>query len=232
MTNKIIVSLTSTKARIGTLSWTLDSIYAQTLQPSEVRLYAESAVVEQEGLRAYPSLRCIATEDRGPITKISAIGDPDLDDDALVVTIDDDIVYHPCWLETLVAGARENPGAAVGFSGWDVRLFLEDPINGTYWWPADPGERDVIEGWAGVAYRKSFLDVAIIMAPPPPLFRHVDDVWISWQLHRKGTSRVTLVNPPCGIVSGRPGALPGLSSRPDFIKLNRDAVVASFGSQT
>lgn len=104
--DKVIISMTSIKSRIGTLNWTLDSIYAQTLQPTEVRLYAEPEVVEHDGLISYPSLRRIATEDRGPITKISAIGDPDLGDDDIIITIDDDIVYHPIWLETLVAGAR------------------------------------------------------------------------------------------------------------------------------
>jgi hypothetical protein len=65
---------------------------------------------------------------------------------------------------------------------------------------------------------------------PPDLFRFVDDVWISWQLQRKGTPRLVL--PHQGpIVRGPPAALPGLCNRPDFVKLNRDAAVAAFGSQ-
>src|SRR5262245_46645576 len=67
------------------------------------------------------------------------------------------------------------------------------------------------------------------MAAPPALFQYVDDVWISWQMQRKGTPRVTLPL-PAGLVSGHPEALPGLCHRLDFVKLNRDAVVASFGT--
>ena len=227
--NKIIISMTSIERRAGTLRWTLDSLFAQTLKPTEVRLYAEPVVLNDHGLDPYPDLRRFSTEDRGSVTKISAIADPQLDDHDLIVTVDDDVVYDPRWLATLVDGVDANPGAAVGFSGWNVSSFLEDPVNGSYFWPRDTGPRDVLEGWAGVAYRKSFLDVRAVLSPPP-LFRYVDDVWISWQLQRQKTPRITI---PKGdlVFKGTPVNLPGLHNRPDFVSHNRTASVVSFGSQ-
>jgi hypothetical protein len=50
--NKIIISLTSIASRRGALHWTLDSLHAQTLAPTEIRLYVHR-VHERNGWVGY-----------------------------------------------------------------------------------------------------------------------------------------------------------------------------------
>lgn len=208
--------MTSVPARNGTLGPTVDSLHAQTVPPDEIRLYIESNCTEVDGVHI------VRTEDRGPITKLSAIADRAVSDDALIVTVDDDIVYAPQWLETLLFAAKATPLCAIGYAGWNVADFLRDPSAGTYLW-AKPGPCDVLEGWAGIVYRKSFFDSSVFA--PPPEFRFVDDVWIAGHLRRRGIAR-RLIRPR--LAQERPGALPGLHNRPDFLALNRQAAISLF----
>jgi hypothetical protein len=213
---QVIVSMTSIPARNGRLASTLASLQSQTRLPDEIRLYLGP------GCALVADVTCVDVEDRGPITKLSAVVDPEIPDDALIVTVDDDILYEPTWLETLVAAAEASPGAVVGRSGWLVADFLRSEHHGYFIW-AQEDTCDVLEGWAGVAYRKSFFDGSVL--EPPPEFRLVDDVWISGYLYRRGIER-RIVRPPMAIPD--PKGLPGLHNRSDFVKLNRKAARIAF----
>lgn len=213
---KVIVSMTSIPARNGRLTPTFASLRSQTRLPDEVRLYLGP------GCAPVSDATCVFVEDRGPVTKLMAAVDPAVPVDALIVTVDDDILYEPTWLETLVAAAEASPSAAVGRAGWMVADFLHSEHHGYFIW-AQEDTCDVLEGWAGVAYRKNFFDETIV--EPPPEFRLVDDVWISGRLHRSGIER-RLVRPVMAVPD--PKGLPGLHNRSDFVKLNRKAARLAF----
>lgn len=222
MTPPIILSFTSTPRRNGRLEPTLASIAAQQRRPDEVHAYLPTTCAPLPVVPGLTIIRHDVIDDRGPIMKISAVVDPMIPADALVVTIDDDILYEPTWLATLIAAAEAMPDAVVGRSGWDASSFCSDPIHGFYVWAT--GDRcDVVEGWSGVVYRKAFFD-ATILDPPPP-FRFVDDVWISGQLHRRQIPR-RLVRPT--LARERPDNDRGLHNRPDFVALNRRATILAF----
>ena len=115
------------------------------------------------GCERAPGAHNIEVADLGPVTKLSAVADPDLPDDAIIVTCDDDQIYRPEWLATLVDAAERDPGSALGLSGWNVAGFLRDPARGRHVWMRAPC-RDVLEGFAGVAYRKSFFNCTVCTA--------------------------------------------------------------------
>jgi hypothetical protein len=203
--------MTSTSARNGLRDQTIASLKAQTIQPDDIRLYADVDVVET----GIPLVRVL---DRGPLTKLSAIADPSVHADDLIVTVDDDIIYERRWLETLLVATEDAPSVVVGRSGWNVADFLRDEHWGFYIWVSQDGHCDVVEGWAGVAYRKSFFNVDVL--DPPSEFKLVDDVWISGYLNKRGIAR-RIVTPQ--MAAERPGNTPGLHNRPDFLKINRRA---------
>lgn len=223
----VIVSMTTIPQRNGTLGRTLASLKAQTYRPTEVRLYAPSLV---DVSYIDDDTRVIRVSDLGPVTKAYALTDPKLPPDAIVVTVDDDIVYQPDWLAVLVAGAEAYQHCAVGMSGWTIAQLVR---NGQYQFVRAPGACDVLEGWAGVAYRKKFFGGANglgLFEPghllfPPPEAKYVDDVWISHLLDRRGIPRRVIHAPMATDVEKKPG----LHHRPDFREMNRVAAGKLFG---
>jgi hypothetical protein len=234
---RVIVSMTSTPARNGTRHHTLDSLVHQTRVPDSIRVYGSEDIFTTDEFLPYVKLLDLTeTEDRGPVTKLSVLEDQDITDDDLIVTVDDDIVYQPRWLETLVAGAEAHPDEAVGFSGWNAYGFIEAERNGwreggDYIWAEVPGPCDVLEGWSGIAYRKKFFWIDPVMGTasvlnPLPDFKLVDDVWIAYHLHRRGIGRATIHH---RMSMERPDNLPGLHNRADFKAINRRAALIAFG---
>ena len=117
----VVLSMTTTPARNGTLGPTLYSLRMQSLSRGDLGL---------PWLWIYASKECdvpreywVPSHDYGPVTKIAAVIDSTIPDDAIVVTVDDDIIYERTWLEQLVAAAETFPACAVGFSGWHVQPF-------------------------------------------------------------------------------------------------------------
>jgi hypothetical protein len=222
MAYHVVISMTSIPARAGTLGPTLASLRAQTRPPDEIRLYVGDDVPcppELDRGCVYP------LGDHGPVTKISAVL-MTLPANAIVVTVDDDQIYQPAWLKTLLVGVAAHPEAAVGMAGWNVKGFLADPVSGTYHWARPNTKCDVLEGFAGVAYRPKWFTADIL--DPPEEFRWVDDVWISSYLRRRRVPRYVVHTPMCEHQS--PDVkLPGIHNRPDFVELNRRASILGFG---
>lgn len=242
--SRVIVSMTSIPARNGRRQATFESLLKQSTLPDEIRVFVDPVMLTDPELLSYAErtrawskgkIIPIPTRDRGPVTKLSVLLDPKIQNDDLLVTVDDDIIYEPRWLDTLIQGATKHPDYAVGFCGWNASGFLEahrdkQAHGGTYVWPSVPGPCDVLEGWAGVCYRKGFFEFGSdgfpLVLAPLPMFRLVDDVWISWQLHRKRVPRAMIHFR----MSYEPSnALPGLHHREDFVDLNRQAAIVAFG---
>lgn len=214
--SRIVVSLTTTPVRAMRLTPTMESLLAQTRKPDEIRLHLgrDCMTVQYAGVR---TRRC---HDYGPLTKLLPAIDYTLEPDAIIVTADDDMVYEPEWLAILLAYAENDPSAAVGMSGWNIARLI---AGGTYEWVRGYDAADVLEGFAGVAYRRDFFGVDLFEAPGD--FRRVDDVWISSYLARKGIGRLVVHGPICRDHLRDPG---GLHARPDFVSLNREAARLGF----
>lgn len=242
--SQVIISMTSIPSRNGTLSPTLLSLVNQSRKPDQIRIYltegcerprAEAVWYWDE--MKYPSNKrgvddltpqIFWTTDHGPLTKLSAAVDPSVPGDALIVTVDDDIIYDSNWLEVLTDAAKAMPDEALGFSGWNAWSFLNDPDGGHYVWATLYDACDVIEGWSGAAYRKRWFGADLFTAPET--FRYVDDVWISGYLHKRGIKRRVIRQPMC---HPKPALeqLVGLHDRSDFVELNRQAARIAFANR-
>lgn len=215
--------MTSIPARNGTLGPTLESLKAQTLQPDEIRLYIDVFCKDPQIV----DVDVWRSTDRGPLTKLLAVTDARLPSDAIIVTVDDDVIYEPTWLETLTHAAIEQPDAAIGMSGWCAFDFFQRGKSGSYAWPKElPATVDVLEGWAGVVYRKRFFDLNLWAYPQE--FRYVDDVWIGSYLAHRGIVRRVIRTPMAKPIEHN---LDALHKRPDFVDLNRRAVLKGFDDE-
>lgn len=223
---RVVVSMTTIPGRERSLRAAVASLLAQTRPPDQIRLYASRA----RPLPMYlgPYVDVIPCDDIGPLTKLSAAVDRELAGDDLIVTVDDDIVYEPSWLETLIAAADEHPGEAVGMSGWNVHRMLSSS-HGGYEFVRPPARCDVLEGWSGAAYRRRFFDAHVLYPYAPELFRCVDDVWISGYLEARGIGRRVVCKP---LAHEFDRTQLGLHNRSDFRELNRRAVLAAFTKVT
>lgn len=84
-----------------------------------------------EWVRLHPHVRVLRLDqDYGPASKLVAglqFAQAEADDTSVVVvTVDDDIVYLPGMLDTLVQRARGNPGCALGYRGFTLAGDGED----------------------------------------------------------------------------------------------------------
>lgn len=185
----IIVSCTSTRARLGLLRRSLPSLLEQTRTPDLLLVHlARSEFTDvSEALGLVPELagvshaRVSLVDDVGPYTKLL----PALDQAAhrdLIITVDDDVSYDRRLVAGLVETAREFRRAICcararrirrtvfgGFMNYDSWHPVETPTFATDLLPLGVG---------GVAYRRDLLDHDMLVDPAA---RHVaptaDDLW-------------------------------------------------------
>jgi hypothetical protein len=196
----VIVTLTTLPSRIDRIDLTLKSLLRQTVSPAAIRLNVpitsrRLAVAYQipDWLRELHSIRIERCDDLGPSTKlIPTLLDADPDQRLLVV--DDDRVYHPYFVEQMVALADAHPDVAIAGSGWDAPADLIDrPTTLTATLLGRPPapikctrvrghhDVDVMQGLSGYLVKPKFFDREALTdystAPGAAFF--VDDVWIS-----------------------------------------------------
>jgi hypothetical protein len=193
---RLVVSLTTTPRRARNLAGVLSSLLDQTEPPDRLILALPR---ESRSGERYPPARdlklpagvdIVPCRDEGPATKL--LPALELEPGALVVAVDDDVIYPRSLLATLLREHRLRPQAAIGFRG--VRLtpgvaFDEldhvfatgvraatqvDVLFGTWGYLVPPGALGP-EVWR--------LDAA------PEALRWVDDIWFSGHMARRGVER-------------------------------------------
>jgi hypothetical protein len=193
---RLVVSLTTTPRRARNLAGVLSSLLDQTEPPDRLilALPRESRAGERyppaRDLKLPAGVDIVPCRDEGPATKL--LPALELEPDALVVAVDDDVIYPRSLLATLLREHRLRPQAAIGFRG--VRLthgvaFDEldhvfatgvraatqvDVLFGTWGYLVPPGALGP-EVWR--------LDAA------PEALRWVDDIWFSGHMARRGVER-------------------------------------------
>lgn len=200
-TTKVIVSMTTIPSRWELLQKALDSIGKQRLMPDRI-LVCVPEVSRREGTpyvipEWLADARAVGIEvirtpqDYGPATKLVGCFPEVSDPDTIIVNVDDDSEYDSHLIEKLVDRALRYPKAAIGFSGINVgRLMRDGEYDLVYEQfgrrPQDPTPTNVIEAYAGVAYRRGFFgdDIHDREGFPPEAF-FVDDFWFAGYLARK-----------------------------------------------
>lgn len=193
---RIVVTLTTIPARARSLGPVLRSLIDQS-QPAD-RIVLALPDTSRKGER-YPTAGDIALppgvdvldcEDEGPATKLLPVllAEPD----AVLVVVDDDVIYPRNFIETLLREHRLRPGAALGYRGVRIETGTSFPAldhvlaTGI----AAAMQVDVLFGTWGYLLPPGSLgpDVHDLDSAPHGM-RFVDDVWISGHLARAGVAR-------------------------------------------
>lgn len=157
---RAIISLASTSLRLShELPPTLWSLLRQSSPPLQIRLHLpKEEEVEIKGrmergelseVFGHDKVRLVWAEDEGPATKflgtvrdlLERAGQDERLLEQEVVVVDDDHVYSPELVQTLLDAHERRPGAAVGMRGWRVREDLRWGVEWKQYW------RHVVQGW-------------------------------------------------------------------------------------
>ena len=236
------VSLTAISGRLDLLPAVLESLRRQTLRPARVHLHlSEAPHLLDEGIAPdHPRLRALAddpwiqihwVDNLGPYRKIAPYlashpaGTPGLnggdghergdgDEDDRFITIDDDTIYPPRFVEYLVR-QHERHGCIVAHRGRRMRLADEAGFLPYAQWHDGlhaPRLANLPTGQSGVLYRRRYfprdleLEAAMALAPTH------DDLWLRLLTARQGIPAVILQ--PNAAARTEELAFPRASERP------------------
>lgn len=124
---RVVASLTTMPDRYHKIPATLRSLHAQTTKLDAI--YLSVPKVSRRLNIPYPPLSdevkelCTVVEciDYGPITKIAGGLLSESDADTVIITFDDDMIYPPTIVETLLRHHNKYPNSALGSSGMLLR---------------------------------------------------------------------------------------------------------------
>eukprot|EP00961_Rhodomonas_salina_P067550 907331-Rhodomonas_salina.2 len=125
----VVVSVTTVPDRVDSLGPTLESLLQQTRRvqivvaiPHTSKRFPERAYTVPQWLQEIAGVRVVRGTDWGPATKLFApLELMQNATDNIIITVDDDTVYHPQMVENLLAYAEEFPDAVLAHAGH--RLF-------------------------------------------------------------------------------------------------------------
>lgn len=204
----IVVGLSTTPYRIGRIFTTLPHIIDQNIHIDKIYLQIPYVFkrdnieyIVPDWLYKMDGITIIRTEDYGPATKLLGIlKNVELDEDSIIVTLDDDIKYKSNTVLHLAYAALKNPNKAIGISGTDiyqeneVRVY-HDKILGLKTRYNSNTDVAILQGYAGIAYRKHFFDESIYdIVKLPEFCIQSDDIYISFNLAKRGITRRSLSN--------------------------------------
>ena len=198
--SEVIVSLSTIPSRINLIRPTLESLISQSFSsflifvvvpyfskrentiysiPPWLSDLSKSSKLSE--LSEGPTIKIIRSDDYGPASKLLGtlkyLKENNYKKETMIITVDDDRVYHPDLVKKLVSAAQLSPNDAFGLCGVD--------INGTSY--RCKTERkfftstNVLAGHCGVIYRLKFFDDEIfeyIKSCPREVFLS-DDLMIS-----------------------------------------------------
>jgi len=199
--HRVVVVMTTIPARIERIEPVLDSMLAQTWQPAALYLSiphkynrtGESYAIPG-WLRTKQGLRIVRCEDMGPGTHLLNGLRLERDPWAFLAVVDDDHIYSPDLVETLMRAALAYPGSAVAAQGFlsipGLKLQRDSP---RYLHDQGFSAGPVLVSYLGVVYQRGFFDDSVFdYSNASPQCRYQDDMWFSAHLARKGIRRVVL----------------------------------------
>ncbi len=198
----IVVSLTTTPYRINSMQTVIDFILSEKIPLKNIYINIPYIFMRDNIEYNIPDwlqnkeqrLKILRTKDYGPGTKLlGTLEQATIPDNAIIITLDDDIRYPRNILLYLAYKASKNPSYAIGLSGMrphynkQGRIITDSPSGvGLKAIKKHNSFVPILEGFAGVAYRKHFFDDSIFsLTDAPRECRNSDDIYISFYLARK-----------------------------------------------
>lgn len=200
---EVIVSVTSYPARIESVWASLESILRQDTRADRVILVLSAEELSgaelpwrlrrmqnsgltvmwiKENLRSYKKLLPVLT----------------VEPEAIIVTADDDVIYHKRWLAELLDRHDEYPGHVVGHRGVEI-AFDKDGLMPYRVWPratsSTPPARVLLTGVGGILYPPLALSgVSLDKALAHRLCPTADDVWFKAMALLQGTATTVVAD--------------------------------------
>lgn len=195
---RTVVSFTTLPLRLPKCKPMIDSILNQSVVPDRIVL----ALPDHSRRFEYqytvpdwmpPQIEIMhAGKDLGPAMKLIPALQTEADPETCIITVDDDVIYHPTLIEELQKASASNSKAAFGFMGTVHGNFVH--AENTH----EPYMVEVLGGYRGVAYRRKHFDDRIF-SELEQLNEHgvflTDDQLFSWHLERNGTWRYVVSSP-------------------------------------
>ncbi|MGN6099725.1 MAG: glycosyltransferase family A protein [Devosia sp.] len=232
---RVVVSLSTIPSRVDHLRSVLHSLLDQSVPADRIilALPAHSArenrpYPPRSALRLPPGVDVLDCPDLGPATKLlpARAAEPG----AALIVVDDDVIYPPRFIETLLMAHRKLPGAALAYRG--VRLAPDrafpDLEHDFATAVREPLPVDILFGTWGYLLPPGALTDATGEAPSGEL-RWVDDVWVSGQLARRGIRRFVVAADEIPIESMN-AARRSLAGGPNRSGSNDARAIAAFAS--
>jgi len=199
----IDISLTSISSRMHTLGDTLRSLLNQDYRDVRINLYlSREPYLLDEGVPHIPDdilalqreagsrLNIAYCVNTGPYRKLLPFLREDWGTSRIVVTVDDDTIYPPHWLTTMLQ-AYDTYGCVIAFRGHRVAVREGNIAPYSSWMRShveeNPGQLILPTGKDGILYDTSFFPINVLnvedalqMAPT------ADDLWFRWHLSLNG----------------------------------------------
>ncbi len=203
----IVVSFTTTPTRLNKIQPTVKTILKQNLNVDAIYLNVpyfskrdNAPYTIPDWLRDEKKITILRTQDYGPGTKLlGLLEQTDLKPNTIIITVDDDVFYPNNLFLQLAYKAMQNPNYAVGISGVDPDYDSQGLIStksqmGTIERYDQQGFVSILQGYGGIAYRRSFFKEDIFDLDQMPICRNTDDMFFSFYLAKNAHPRLMLRN--------------------------------------
>ena len=204
---KIYVSLTTISSRIKNIRYVIDSILNQTRKVDAVKLFissepflfdkgiAESDIPDDlKMLRDSGMIEIIYTKNIGPYRKLIPLLKEKQNEDCVIITADDDVVYPNDWTERLLGASEKNPRSVISFRNRYIEIGENRDIKGYRSWPLMTrdfclkNQNKIIEnkifptGIGGILYKPSFFNDIVFDEKFLEICPFNDDIWFRFSL--------------------------------------------------
>lgn len=195
---KVIVSVTTTKARLGMFFYSLQSLESQKFDNFQIMInLSRDPYLFDEGVEISPGWmdgkKCDVNfvKNVGPYRKliplIERVGDADL-----IVTADDDVLYDPNWLKSIVEAASKYPSSIICGGARKITKNILGRFQNYKNWHLCTEPKAGMEllpiGAYGVAYRRTLLDLEFLVDPAHIKYAPTaDDIWFRLASIRQNT---------------------------------------------
>ena len=194
----ILISCTTTQERVDKLFYTIESLKYQNKKPDKIIVnLSKEPYLKDSGIEKIPvwlseNAKVVVNfvKNTGPYRKLLPVFDMANDDD-MIITIDDDVIYHEEWLNKLVTAGEKKRNAIVcgkarvmkknffgkwqSYSRWNQLETMEE------------GHNILPIGCAGILYRKNLIDKEFINNKKFLLLAPTcDDLWFRMASIRMG----------------------------------------------
>lgn len=185
---EIIVSVTTIPSRINTIPFMLRSLFNQSLMPNRIILWITDKVEDKDKIleilrdEVGAGLEVRFVKDVGVHTKYyyAVLENPE----AIIVTVDDDIIYPEDLVESLYNCHKNNPGCVVAARAHEITFHKDGVLPYNSWKMLAPGidhksNRLLATGVGGVLYPphvlyKDWINVELFTKLCPT----ADDIWL------------------------------------------------------